>query len=252
MESPCCQLSLSFTCLIWWTYQRLCINQVRSLKSWTCAASYWDTVLNPGLKAVCLCSRLNYDCWFTNKQMLTLKKAVWWEERIHYWLVQKFGLWHLYKFETIQAKPSFLLPNQEEDKRRLCLLGVIHSTNLRFFRNFGTSYSTRHKSWNTWLCDFPLPNVDLGLQSSQCSKIRVAQHWGRIGAHLSENKGVKSECKKLWENSRQMASVSTICDEYCRLYGMIQSNSWRSHSSWTILRWCYTRRFAMMIHNDDS
>ena len=108
-----------------------------------------DTVLNPGLKAECLCSGLNYDCWFINKQMLTLKKAVWWEERIHYWLVQKFGLWHLYKFETIQAKPSFLLPNQEEDKRRLCLLGVIHSTNLRFFRNFGTSYSTRHKSWNT-------------------------------------------------------------------------------------------------------
>ena len=65
------------------------------------------------------------------------------------------------------------------------------------------------------LCDFPLPNVDLGLQSSQCSKIRVAQHWGRRGAHLIENKGVKSECKKFGENSRQMASVSTICDEYC-------------------------------------
>ena len=67
------------------------------------------------------------------------------------------------------------------------------------------------------LCDFPLPNVDLGLQSSQCSKIRVAQHWGRRGAHLSENKGVKSECKKFGENLRQMASVSVICDEDCRL-----------------------------------
>ena len=67
------------------------------------------------------------------------------------------------------------------------------------------------------LCDFPLPNVDLGLQSSQCSKIRVAQHWGRRGAHLSENKGVKSECKKFGENLRQMASVSSICDEDCRL-----------------------------------
>ena len=53
------------------------------------------------------------------------------------------------------------------------------------------------------LSDFPLPNVDLGLQSSQCSKIRVAQHWGRRGAHLSENKGVISECKKFGENSRQ-------------------------------------------------
>ena len=67
------------------------------------------------------------------------------------------------------------------------------------------------------LCDFSLPNVDLGLQSFQCSKIRSAQHWGRRAAHLSENKGVKRECKKFGENSRQMAPVSTICDEYCRL-----------------------------------
>ena len=35
------------------------------------------------------------------------------------------------------------------------------------------------------------------------------------GDHLSENKGVKSECKKLGKNSRQMSPVSTICDEYC-------------------------------------
>ena len=67
------------------------------------------------------------------------------------------------------------------------------------------------------LCDFPLPNVDLGLQSFQCSKIHSAQHWGGRGAHLSENKGVKSESKKFGENSRQMAPVSTISDEYCRL-----------------------------------
>ena len=64
------------------------------------------------------------------------------------------------------------------------------------------------------LCDFPLHDVDLRLQSFQWSKIRPAQHWGRRGAHLSENKGVKSECKKFGENSRQMATVSTICDEY--------------------------------------
>ena len=43
----------------------------------------------------------------------------------------------------------------------------------------------------------------------------MAQHWGRRGAHLSENKGVKSECKKSVENLRQMASVSMICDEDC-------------------------------------
>ena len=34
------------------------------------------------------------------------------------------------------------------------------------------------------------------LQSSQCSKIRVAQHWGGRGAHFSENKGEKSEYNK--------------------------------------------------------
>ena len=81
-----------------------------------------------------------------------------------------------------------------------------------FARNY--SYNPRHKSWNTGVI-FPLPNVDLGLQSFQCSKIRLAQHWGRKGAHLSENKGVKSECKKFGEYSRQMAPVSSIFDEYC-------------------------------------
>ena len=59
--------------------------------------------------------------------------------------------------------------------------------------------------------------LTLVLQLSQCSKIRVAQHWGRRGAHLSENEGVSCECKKFGENSRQMAPVSTICDEYCGL-----------------------------------
>ena len=36
--------------------------------------------------------------------------------------------------------------------------------------------------------------------------------------HLIENKGVKSECLKFGENSRQMPSVSTICDEYCSFH----------------------------------
>ena len=41
---------------------------------------------------------------------------------------------------------------------------------------------------------------------------------------LSENKGVKRECKKFGENSRQMAPVSTICDEYCRLTVQLSGN----------------------------
>ena len=61
----------------------------------------------------------------------------------------------------------------------------------------------------------PSPMLIWVLQSSYCSKICVAQQWGRRGANLSENKGVRSECKKFGENSRQMAPVSTICDEYC-------------------------------------
>ena len=45
----------------------------------------------------------------------------------------------------------------------------------------------------------------------------MAQHWAWRGAHLSDNNGVKIECKKSVENLRQMASVSTIFDEDCSL-----------------------------------
>ena len=43
---------------------------------------------------------------------------------------------------------------------------------------------------------------------------------------MSENKGVKSECKKFGENSRQMAAVSTICDEYCSPYNEPRPVHW--------------------------
>ena len=59
----------------------------------------------------------------------------------------------------------------------------------------------------------------------------MAQHWGRRGEHLNEYKGVKSECKKLGENSRQMVSVSTICDEYCRVMRVIEESQRDSQSS---------------------
>ena len=66
------------------------------------------------------------------------------------------------------------------------------------------------------------------LQSSQCSKIRVAQHSGRRGAQLSKNKGVKSECNKSVENLRQMASVSTIFDEDC----LCLSRAWTGNKTY--------------------
>ena len=59
------------------------------------------------------------------------------------------------------------------------------------------------------VCVSPSPLIWV-LQSSQCSKIPVAQYWGRRGAHLSENKGIKSERKKFEENSRETASVTSI------------------------------------------
>ena len=72
---------------------------------------------------------------------------------------------------------------------------------------------------------FPFPSVDLGITViSVLQNINVAQHWGRRGAHLSENKGVRSECKKCRENLRQMASVSTISDEDCRFNCVITFN----------------------------
>ena len=52
------------------------------------------------------------------------------------------------------------------------------------------------KNLETLVCVSPSPMLIWVLQSSLCLKIRVAQHRGRRGAHLSENKGVKSESKK--------------------------------------------------------
>ena len=49
-------------------------------------------------------------------------------------------------------------------------------------------------------------------------QISSAQHWGWKGAHFSDTKGVKSVSKKIAENSRQMAPVLTICDEYDRIF----------------------------------
>ena len=48
------------------------------------------------------------------------------------------------------------------------------------------------KNLETLVSFSPYPMLIWVLQSSQCSEIRVAQHWGRKGAHLSENRGVKS------------------------------------------------------------
>ena len=52
------------------------------------------------------------------------------------------------------------------------------------------------KNLEVFVCVSPSPMLILVLQSSQCFKIRVVQHQGRRGAHLSEKKGVKTECKK--------------------------------------------------------
>ena len=43
------------------------------------------------------------------------------------------------------------------------------------------------------MCVSPSPILIWVLQPPHCPKICVAQHWGRGGAHLSENKSLKSE-----------------------------------------------------------
>ena len=53
------------------------------------------------------------------------------------------------------------------------------------------------KNLETFVCVSPSSMLIWVLQSSQCSKIRVAQHWGRRGANLSENPSAISECKKV-------------------------------------------------------
>ena len=52
------------------------------------------------------------------------------------------------------------------------------------------------KNLGTLVCVSPSPMLIWVLQSSQCFIIRVTQRRGRRGAHLSENKGVKSESTK--------------------------------------------------------
>ena len=80
------------------------------------------------------------------------------------------------------------------------------------------------------------------LQSSHCFKIRLAQHCGRRGANVSENEGVRSECKKFGENSRQMAPVSTICDEYCSFHVHDSSRHSRSKSWDPLVSAAYSHR----------
>ena len=53
------------------------------------------------------------------------------------------------------------------------------------------------KNLETLVCFSPSPMLIWVLQSSQCFQIRVAQHWGRRGAYLSEKKSAKTECKKV-------------------------------------------------------
>ena len=105
---------------------------------------------------------------------------------------------------------------------RLCLTSMVTVTpkkiievyNKNWAGRFGfnwtpTSRNTRQKSWNTCV-RFPFSNVDLGITVtvSECSKIRVAQHWGRRGAQ--KNKSAKSECKKF---SRKF-NTNGVCFNY--------------------------------------
>ena len=62
--------------------------------------------------------------------------------------------------------------------------------------NWRPSFYNTRQNLETLVFVSTSPKLIWVLQSSQCSKIRVAQHWGRRGAHLIANKRAKSECKK--------------------------------------------------------
>ena len=60
------------------------------------------------------------------------------------------------------------------------------------------------------------PNVDLGITVVSVLQNTRGSTFGRERAHYSENKSVRSKfLKNFSENSREMVSVLTICDEYC-------------------------------------
>ena len=63
------------------------------------------------------------------------------------------------------------------------------------------------------------------LLSSQCSKIRMAQHWGRREHIWVRTKVHWVNARKFWENSQKAVSVSTICDNYCSICRQILINS---------------------------
>ena len=77
-------------------------------------------------------------------------------------------------------------------------------------------FNTRQKSWNTRV-SFPFPSVDLGI-------IVVSVLQNNCGVNIGEGEGhiwVRTKARRVNvrnvpQNSRQMVSVSTICDEYYR------------------------------------
>ena len=76
-----------------------------------------DTILNPGLMAVRLVQRAQlWPSVYHQTDARSRKNQF--DERKQDWLVQKFGLRLLQRFDVIQAEPPFLLL-VEEDKRKL-------------------------------------------------------------------------------------------------------------------------------------
>ena len=69
-----CKQSLSLTCSIWHTREKLCINQVRSLLTMCCLLLRY--AFEPGLIAMYLVQWIQVDHQFINRRMLALKKPV--------------------------------------------------------------------------------------------------------------------------------------------------------------------------------
>lgn len=89
----------------WRSRERLCVKWVRSMLTTCCILLRNSFEPKPNSCALDT-AVLSYENWLINKRMLAQ------DDRKQGWLVQKFGLRRLQRFDMIQAEPPFLLPTQ--------------------------------------------------------------------------------------------------------------------------------------------
>lgn len=113
----------------WRSRERLCVKWVRSMLTTCCILlrnTFEPKPNNCALDTAVLC----YENWLINKRMLAQ------DDRKQGWLVQKFGLRRLQRFDMIQAEPPFLLPSQHTQGKVRHFFNMKLSTWKAVERNF--------------------------------------------------------------------------------------------------------------------